>query len=382
MLHRTCLLIVALLGLQLSMIANANDASTPLLSEADCAAILDNNGIAPKSVPAALVDSCKNAPLVAPAAAAIAAAADPCSGDAINSVYCWGPWTGLAPAAGGGANAPAILSAQDFRPEFAERFGSDVDNPAPPPLNLPLGPCIEGASCGFASVVAGGSGNGSAADTELSTFSLAADGSSFVVAAGESNEIQSVAMTPSLAPRGGDNYVLDAVGVEVAGPDTQVSQLQARVTSADGVTIIDAADRWANANVVTGVVDAQSGYFAHGTATTLADLDQLRNLNATVNFAGRMSVDPGTTANITLNYGTASTWTGNWSGNYGFDAGGAVEGANFVSDASQFSGNVAGGYVQGAVLGPLGDQSAAIAVDVTLNGIGNIKDVGLLQQTP
>jgi hypothetical protein len=377
LLRQTCFLLVALFSIQVS---NAANQTIPLLSESDCTAILANDVGALKSVPAALVESCRNAPVLAPGAAAIASAPDPCSGaDAASSVYCWGPWVGLAPAAGGVVDSQAILYQEELRPEVASVFDSDVEPVVP---IIPLGQCIEGTACGFATVVAGAGGSGNAEDTELTTFSVTSDGSSFVVASGERNEIQSVSMAADLAPRGGDVYILDSVGASTTSSGTQVSQLQARVTSTDGVNIIDAADFWLNANVVAGAVDAQSGYFAYGTATTLADLDQLRNLNTSVNFSGSMLAADGTTASITLNYGTASTWTGNWSGNYGFDAGGVVAGANFVSEPSQFSSNVAGGYVQGVALGPLGDQSAAVAIDVNLNGIGNIKDVGLLQQTP
>ncbi len=88
--------LVMLASISSTVIAAENDA---YISEQDCAAIRDNNGIAPKSIPADLVEQCKQIPLIAPAAgAAVAAAADPCA-DGGSSIYCWGPWESLAPAA-------------------------------------------------------------------------------------------------------------------------------------------------------------------------------------------------------------------------------------------------------------------------------------------
>jgi len=372
-------------GTLLSVAQAADEA--PILSEQDCAAILDDNGIAPKSVPANLVDSCRNIPLLAPAAGA-AAATDPCSGaDGAGSVYCWGIWDALAPAAGGGGDAPVIVYQEDVRPELSSLFAQAVANgpPDPPaPLPLVLDSCPPGsAGCGFASLVAGTTGSANPADTTIINFSIAPDGTGFVAAPGTAGEVQSAAMTTNFAPEGGDLYLLDSIGVVVNGSTTQISQLQARVVSPDGgATLIYGSDFWLNANVLGGGVDAQSGFFAAGSATTLADLTQLSNLNTSVNFAGLMSGDNGTAANITLNYGANSTWTGNWTGNYNFDAGGRVLGADFISDTAQFSNNVIAGYVQGATLGPAGNQAAVIAVDVELATIGIVRDVGMLLQTP
>ncbi|MDG1463151.1 MAG: hypothetical protein P8R04_06215 [Gammaproteobacteria bacterium] len=346
------------------------------ISEQDCAAIRDANGIAPKSIPADVAEQCKQIPLVVPAAGA---AADPCA-EGGGSIYCWGPWDTLAPAAYGGGQAPIEpLSGQDPRPELSTVFDKDLD----PPLELPLDSCPAGStSCGFATVIEGSAGSGNPDNTAVVNFAMTSDGSSFTVDPGNAGEIQSVnGMTTALAPRGGDDYILDSVGVESGQTSTQVSQLQARVVSPDGTTLTSGSDFWANANIGTPTV-VNSGYFVWGTSTSIADLESLNNVSASVNFSGTMSGDSGTTANVTLNYGPTSTWTGNWNGNYNFDAGGQMVGVDFISSADQFSSNVAGGYVQGVALGPAGNQSVGVAVNVTLDTVGGVRDVGLLQQTP
>ena len=94
-----------------------------------------------------------------------------------------------------------------------------------------------------------------------------------------------------------------------------------------------------------------------------------------------MSVDPATLAQIELNYGATSTWTGNWDNpDWSFDAGGPVQDVNFVSDASQFSDNVQGGFVQGAVVGGADGRAAIHVIEVMLDGPGLIRDVGLLNE--
>ena len=233
------------------------------ISEQDCAAIRDANGIAPKSIPADVAEQCKQIPLIVPAAGA---AADPCA-EGGGSIYCWGPWDTLAPAAYGGGQAPIEpLSGQDPRPELSTVFDKDLD----PPLELPLDSCPAGStSCGFATVIEGSAGSGNPDNTAVVNFAMTSDGSSFTVDPGNAGEIQSVnGMTTALAPRGGDDYILDSVGVESGQASTQVSQLQARVVSPDGTTLTSGSDFWANANIGTPTV-VNSGYFVWGTSTSI-----------------------------------------------------------------------------------------------------------------
>jgi len=347
------------------------------LSEQDCANLLENPSAALKSVPPEVLDSCRAIPDIAPAAGA-AAAPDPCSGpESAGSVHCWGPWTALAPAAGGAPNAPVVFSEETPRPEISSLYDPDVV----PELDLPLEGCAPGStSCGFATIVEGGAGIDDADNTEIVNFALESDGTAFTVAPGTTEEINSVAgMDTDFAPQGGELYILDSVGVEADPDGVQVSQLQARVKSADGSSIQYGADYWANATQDNSGTIVNSGNFAWGAATGVTDLETLNANGGAVGFSGVMSGDNTTTANITLDYG-ADSWNGNFAGGYNFTAGGDMVGVDFLSDPAQFSGNVTDGYVQGVALGPLGDQAVAIAVDVVLTGTGAVTDVGLLPQ--
>ena len=342
-----------------------------LLSQQDCEVILSSYAAAPKSVPAELAEACLNSINVAPTAGA--AAADPCSGPgAGGSVYCWGPWSVLAPAAGPAGPALANTFYEDEpRPEVLGLVPDLV-----PDLALPLGGCEPGAPCGFATVVAGLSGRGDQADRSVEHFDMLDDGTSFTVAPGAANEIQSVTdMTTGFA-----DPLLNAWGLEPG----QVSLLHALVKLTDD-EFSAGAGYWGNVDINTDVTN--SGGFAWGNASTQADIDSLNNTGSGISlgFSGLMSVDGATQANFVLNFGVVPNWTGNWvnpNPDYNFTAGGAMSGADFVSSPEQFSDNVQSGYVQGALLGPLGDQAVTHVVDVTLDNVGIVRDVGLAFQQP
>lgn len=357
----------------------ASAADELILTQQDCNAILSSYAAAPKSVPAELAEACLNSGNVAPAAGAARASsvADPCSGaGASASVYCWGPWSVLAPASG--PTGPALASSiyeEDPRPDLLGIIpGVEVI------LTLPLGGCEPGAACGFATVVDGTLGSADSADTSVQRFTMLDDGTSFTVAAGTAGEIQSVTgMTASytLGPNGIE--ILDSRGVEPG----QASLLQARVIRPDGTTIVYSADYWGNLDVNAFI--ANSGAFTWGNASTQADIDSLNNTGGGISlgFSGPMSVDLATQANIVLNFGVLPTWSGDWvNPAYSFSAGGNMSGADFVSSPEQFSDNVQGGYVQGDLLGPLGDQAVTHVVDVSLDNIGIVRDVGLAFQQP
>jgi hypothetical protein len=122
---------------------------------------------------------------------------------------------------------------------------------------------------------------------------------------------------------------------------------------------------------------------ARGFATPQPDLDVLNDGSGTrLSFTGPMSIDSSTTGTITLQFGPQAGWNGNWTNPaYNFSAGGGVEGVNFVSHPDEFSRNVIEGTVQGALLGPLGEQSVMHLIDVNLEDIGLIRDVGLLSES-
>jgi hypothetical protein len=373
---------VALLALPFQ----ANAATTR--SDADCAALLERWATDPKAAPRSEINACKDqlaaiAPATGPAPErAAAAAVDPCSGTgAADSVLCWGPWAALAPA------AAAPLASLDFPETFIECDSvSDLANQCVPQLALvpPMNECQPGTPCGFATIVSGVTSTGEAEGTEFGRIDLAADGTRFVInpQTGDAvgGEIASVPMTTNIQPRTDDYHNMRSSGRQ---GDVN-SRLIARVVQDEDGEILLAADVWTHGTRE----NARSGYFAWGTATSQAGLDALNAGNVTLNFSGPMSVNNATTGNMTLNFGGTPSWTGSWTNPaWSFGAGGTVSGPNLISRPDQFTGNVTGSssFVQGALVGEGGGgeqgspRGITHIIDVTLEGQGRIKDVGLLR---
>ena len=377
--------LVALLGCW-CMTGNAADFA---FSEDDCVRILERWASDPDSVPQRLVDDCKEAlaaPGTPPADASpgedtappALAGADPCVGpNAASSIYCWGPWAALAPAAAGDPGPITLADVDDYdtRPELADEFQTSLDDP---PLDLPIEGCPPGTPCGFATVVEGTSGQGEAADTRFARFALAPDGTNFTVDPETGDDIASVQnMTTAFFDRTDAPENLRASGAD----GDERSRLIARVFRDQGGNIQTAADLWGHGNAASGI--ANSGFFAWGTTTSQVDVDALNNGGVSLAFAGPMSVDNSTSAALTINYGAQPNWSGNWTNpNYSFGAGGRVSGADFISSPDQFTNNITGtsNFVQGALLGEQDNQSIAHIIDVNVDGVGRIKDVGLLRQ--
>jgi hypothetical protein len=374
-------------------------AASANLDDQDCVKILERWAENPDSVPQHLVDACKERlATAAPAAlAAVSAPIDPCSGaDAANSVLCWGPWSALAPAA-----APAAAQLE-FPETYSDcRAGSDIDDqcvpelialaePGPTPIEPPLEACTPGAPCGFATLVAGAASEADVEATGFRRFDLNSqiDGDTegaadFVVGAGGDDEIQSVGMEATLSPRSDDYEGLYAVG----RGDGVSSQLVARAVRGEdsdsecgsecGGSIALAADVWRHGSRES----PRSGVFAWGIGTSAGALDMLNGQGVSLNYAGRMSGNELTQANITVNFGSQANWTGAWTNpNWNFNAGGAVSGVNLQSNPAQFSSNVQSGVVQGALVGEPGQAGLVHLIDVTLQNQGHIKDVGLLRE--
>jgi hypothetical protein len=227
-------------------------------------------------------------------------------------------------------------------------------------------------------------------ETGLARFELAEDGSSFsvdnatvaaIVAALEAPVIESVTgMDAEFTPRGEDDFE----NMRSRGQDgVRGSQLIARVTRRLDGTIENAADIWAHndspSEVNSGVF--ASGMFAWGTTITQSDLDALNNVGGMLSFTGVMSVDNATVAAINVDMGPDASWNGTWTNpSYDFSAGGGFLDANFVSSADQFSDNVQSGFVQGVLQGPLGNNSIAHIIEVDLDEVGLVRDIGLLTQ--
>lgn len=353
------------------------------LSNSDCAEILEKWATDPDSVSQQAVDTCQEmlatAPVAAaPLAAVAAAAADPCSGSgASGSVYCWGPWAALAPAAAGNPLPGPALDVKeiDQRPEMAALYDAELEPLSSPPVAT----CTPGLPCGFATVVVGVSSRADAEDTEFASFDLASDGTQFTVAPGEAGEIQSVSgMTTGYSPRGDQFETLQAGGAD----GSERSRLIARVLRNTDGEIEQAADVWAHGDSASG--QAQSGFFAWGRTTSQADLDRLNGDSVTrsVAFSGPMSVDNQTMGTMTVNFGSQPTWNGSWNNPaWSFGAGGQVSGVDLVSTPDQFTSNVgANSFVQGALLGEERRRAIAHIIDVDVQGAGRIRDVGLLPE--
>jgi hypothetical protein len=360
----------------------ATPAATPGAPTPDeCARILDRWAVDGKAAPKSLIDQCKTAaaagtPIVPPPVEA--AALDPCGGaGARNSVLCWGPWAGIAPAAGG---PPATVAANelrnpDQRPELADQLTPGV-NPEGP--DFPLGRCTPGAPCGFATVVTGVTSSDDPERTEFARIELSPDGKSFIIRRLDGTTIGSVPMATVITPRADGYGNLRATGSE----GDEQSRLVARVVQAEDGTLLLAADIWGHGSRANGG-PVNSGYFAWGTTTSQAGLDALNAGNVSATFSGPMSVNNATNATVTLNFGSDPSWTGNWTNPaYSFSAGGVVSGADFVSVASQFSDNVVKdqSLVQGAIVGEAGNRGVTHLIDVTLTGQGLVRDVGLLRE--
>lgn len=372
--------LLAVAAVALFALSPQSQAATPR-SDADCAQLLERWAGDPKAAPKSEINACKDqlaaiAPAAGPRAepAAVASApVDPCSGPgAAGSVLCWGPWSALAPA----ADAP--LASLDFPDTYLDcDAGSELSAqcvPAIEPL-LPVEGCQPGTPCGFATIVSGVTSTGEAEDTVFGRIDLASDGTDFVIRPEGGGEITSVPMTTNVQPRADGYENLRATGRQ---GDVN-SRLIARIVRDESDEIVLAADVWTH-----GTRDnAQSGYFAWGTATSQAGLDALNAGNVSLNFSGPMSVNNATTGDMTVNFGASPGWTGTWTNPaWSFGAGGTVSGANLISSPDQFTSNVtgSGNFVQGAIVGEAdGPRGITHIIDVTLEGQGRIKDVGLLR---
>ena len=245
---------------------------------------------------------------------------------------------------------------------------------------VPVDGCTPGTPCGFATIVSGFSSTGDAEDTEFGSFRLAADGTDFSVSPKTGDlsggDIDSLLMTTIITPRPDGYNNMRSRGDE----GDVISRLIARVAQDDEDEILLAADIWTHGTLAS----PQSGYFAWGNATSQAGLDTLNAGNVSVSYSGAMSVNNATIGAMTVNFGSAPNWTGTWTNpDYSFGAGGTLSGVNLISQPGQFTSNVTGtdSFVQGALVGePGGAHGITHIIDVTLEGQGRIKDVGLLRE--
>lgn len=346
-------------------------------SDADCAALIERWATDPKAAPKQVINDCKDqlaqaAALPVAAAPARIAAVDPCAGPgAADSVLCWGPWASVAPAAGF-TEDPSQQPIPD-REICDARTGQCQPLLAAVPPEPPLGSCTPGTPCGFATIVSGTAFTDDAEDTAFGRFDMAPDSTRFSIAPESGGEnIESVAMT---------TYADGPGYIRASGSEGDIlSYLNASMEQDGEGQAMIASDLWAHGTLES----ARSGRFAWGITTSQAGLDTLNAGNVSLNFAGAMGVDPATVGSMTIAFGTNPTWTGSWTNPaYSFGAGGTVSGADLISQPGQFTSNVnaAQSFVQGALVGEQGGpRGIAHIIDVTVEGQGRIKDIGLLRE--
>ena len=227
---------------------------------------------------------------------------------------------------------------------------------------------------------------------------MADDAKSFVADPGGPNEVRSsLEMSPvfSTVPNSDGLYFTQAQAFDFGtGEATAIfahTNCDPCVAGGTGSTIYFSEETWQNVDA-NGV--ANNGVFGWGIATSQDDLNSLNSGSSTVSFSGAMSLNTDTIATITMMFGGAPTWSGDFDNvvdAFAFQASGPVQGVNFV--ATDFSKdmfnpnskdvlNPNDAIVQGAALGREGDQAVVVAYDVILQDVGRVADAGLLVQQP
>lgn len=415
-------------------------------SKQDCVEILAQWAQRPDSVPAHLVQGCQELFAADEVASVDEPIKDPCADPAAaNSVQCWGPWAALNPAAGPEADADqqlVIHDEYDYRPQFADTasIGNDPTDPNttnPPLTSDPMAPidpiapidpmtpvvpitpidpmtpvdpmtpidpttpvdptnpppfasCEAGASCGFA--VLDPNFCALPEDQTVGGFDLANDGSAFVFDDAGDNEVRSLTNMSATSYQGEDAFH--------ASNGTVESGVAGRFDTDDNGDLILASGLWGHGTegfVEHGVSHtdrpADGGNFVWGVASSQQTLSELstQGINnggagISLHFAGSLQRNTDTQAHITVNFGSSANWRGQWDAantDHSFSAGGNVQGANLLSDASQFSANVDAGRsaIQGVLLGERHSLSVIHALDIALKNGALIKDVGHLIET-
>lgn len=261
-----------------------------------------------------------------------------------DSVYRWGRWAVLAPAAG---NEEVIA----FSPPGTNDLGrceSAANCPSPingPPVTA-VSPCTAGMPCGFARVDQphDASQNTKPDSSDVVPFALTIDEEAgtvaYVVDPGTADEINS----PAVAARILQHLVsLRSTDSTLTGP------IQAR-NAADQPALVQGPWRRSVDNGAGGI-DNHGGEFVWGITATTGEMQTLLG-----SLGGSTAVYQGMTMGTTNgNEGTvrldidfgAATWSGQFNADLNFTASGAVVGSGFVSDATGFSNNIASGEVKG-----------------------------------
>ncbi len=274
-----------------------------------------------------------------------------------DSVYQWGRWAVLAPAAGVEeviAYAPAgtdnLGSCESSENCPTPLFTDTPEPPVPPEPPVATSPCEAGAPCGFARVdhPYDASQRTKPESSDVVPFELTLDEDAgtvaYVVDPGSVNEIQSATVPASIQT----SAVPGAVNTLRGSPVVLRGQIQARNPQAALVQGL-----WRNTNSGDSeniIVDG--GEFVWGIT---ANADEMQSLIS--GLGGDMTavyqgITMGTTngnegaVRLDINFGNA-TWSGQFDADISFAASGDVVNSGFVSNANGFSGNIVSGEVKG-----------------------------------
>lgn len=274
-----------------------------------------------------------------------------------DSVYRWGRWAVLAPAAG-------VEEVIAYAPAGTDNLGSCessencptpilTDTPEPPVPPVPpvaTSPCEAGMPCGFARVDLpfDPSQANKPVSSDIVPFELMLDDGAqtvaFVVDPGSVNGIQSATVPASIQT----GKVPGAVNTSRGSSVVLRGEIQARNPQAALVQGL-----WANtSNGGSESVNVDGGEFVWGIT---ANADEMQSLISSLGgdmTAVYQGITMGTTngnegaVRLDINFGNA-TWSGQFDADISFAASGDVVNSGFVSNANGFSGNIVSGEVKG-----------------------------------
>ena len=265
-----------------------------------------------------------------------------------DSVYQWGRWAVLAPAAG-------VEDVIAFAPAGTNDLGrceSDANCPSyNGPTDTPeelVSPCEAGAPCGFARVdhPYDASQRTKPESSDIVPFGLTLDEEAgtvaFVVDPGAADEIQSGSVKAS--------YRTDGVNTVPGSSSDLRGAIQAR-NEQDEASLVQGV--WRNtSNGSDETVNVNGGEYVWGVTATAGQMQSLMSSlggDMTAIYQGSTmgtTNDNEGTVTLDINFGS-STWSGNFNGDLKFSASGDVINSGFVSNAGGFSSNIASGEVKG-----------------------------------
>ena len=280
--------------------------------------------------------------------------------DEQDSVFSWGRWKVLAPAAGGNILPSPLFVVKDLNAGDADPLtpriiepngdtggnGGDGEQPGPGPL---VGPCDFGIGCGFTSFDADKNRPGSAADTGSFDidFRREQDGEGGYYAAVVSLFTVGEVDYEATNDDGSLRVVRSGVGVDYL-PAREGERFLAMDRSIGGSVFPDAD----NADYSAGFwnEDGHSGLFVWGMPTDEATLSSLAAGDVVATYSGHIGASAaGGVANLTIDFG-ASSWSGSFATpDVNFTASGGFDGPSFVS--TSLGGDAVDGFVEGAVVG-------------------------------